>query len=694
LFARLFYSNLLSTSAMIIVLWIGYTFSRSATPLVVTSALLVSAGIAGTIVFAHDLLAHRPSLSREQLGFLLLMSFAVILLVVSAVSLPFSVQGDAYSQYVPLGRYLNRYPGAYVDSYYRFSLSRDFAYYAVYAHADFLGGSFGSYLFLPVPFVLGAIFGLVSLSKRLTSEHTVPLIATTCFVFSVFFGLILKYNMFYLGNLQMISIALFYCYFLLKSSGRVIDQLALPFSTFAMLLLYDYTLLLLVPFAFGYLALRKPRLAFYVAAGLAAALFLVFSQQSVTLDFIRVQQLDFQSSIAFLALLTIVLVGLRGKANGRVGPSSTIYPVILTYLAAAASLLVQRIVNQLTYGFMSLSNYALSSPVIGYIQRTGWFYVTTPNIANTIFSFVFSDIFFGWGLFFTAYGLYMNRGKPVATFLLTALPLTVLVETVNNNYFRYASFLAPLVILFLAIGLQTLLRRNALLLGVSLSFVAILERAITVYPNLDYEHMAIASSLDISLLGATVLSAATVHFLSRQPRSKFMLLAIVTKVRRWTLKLHSVGSIGWRGIASALILILCIPIMSYSVLTYHYPDQTYNTVANYVDQHVLPLIQDRTTVLTAELIHPNFNFYKDVVVLELAQPWILESFLRLHIANVTGLVTWLSSNGIKYVFVDRTLTAGNQDVFGLFDQLSSSCGSPSQCSSLFDDGRFVLLQIG
>jgi hypothetical protein len=522
----------------------------------------------------------------------------------------------------------------------------------------------------------------------------VPMIAATCYVFSVFFGLFLKYNMFYLGNLLMCTIALFYCYFLLMGHRTVLEKLTLPISTFAMLLLYDYSIVLLVPLAIGYLALQKPRLAFYVAGALAVALFLVVSQQSLTLEFIKFQRLDFQSSIAFLALLVLVLVGIRGKMNGGSRPPSTIYPVILTFLAAGGSLLTQRIVNQFFYGFMSVDNYVLSSPVIGYMQRTSWFNATTPNIPNTLLSIFFSDIFFGWGLFFIAYGLFMNRGKPVATFLLSAVPLTVLVETVNNNYFRYASILAPLIVVFLAIGLQTLVRRNALLLGVSLSFVAIFERAITIYSNLDYEHRAIASPVDMALLGGTVLSAATAYFVRRNPRGRLVSAAIAAKVRSWTPKVHSMNSINWRRMATVLIISLCIPVMSYSVLTYHYPEQTYNTVAHYVDQQVLPLIQERTTILTVELVHPNFDFYKDIVVVQMTQPWVLESFLRLHIANVTGLVIWLSSNGIKYVFVDRTLTAGNQDVFGLFDQLSSSCSSPSQCSPLFDDGRFVLLQIG
>src|SRR5439155_12742908 len=164
-------------------------------------------GVVSTILFVYDLLNTRRPLSHEELGFLLLISFAVLMAVVSAVTLPFSAQGDPFAYYVPIGRYLNQYPGAYVDSYYRFSLSLNFGYYAVYAHADLLGGFLDGYRFVPIPFILGTIFGVISLSKRLTHQNRVPLLGAACYIFSVCFGLILKYNMFYLGNLFMATMA-------------------------------------------------------------------------------------------------------------------------------------------------------------------------------------------------------------------------------------------------------------------------------------------------------------------------------------------------------------------------------------------------------------------------------------------------------------------------------------------------------
>src|SRR6266699_4106796 len=113
-----------------------------------------------------------------------------------------------------------------------------------------------------------------------------------------------------------------------------------------------------------------------------------------------------------------------------------------------------------------------------------------------------------------------------------------------------------------------------------------------------------------------------------------------------------------------------------------------------MDRGALPLIQDRSIVLTLELVHVDFNFYKDVVVVPMAQPWVLESFLRLQLSNVTSLLTWMSTNRISYLFVDQALTYGNQDAFGLFDQLSTSCSAYSQCNPLDNYGRFVLVKIG
>lgn len=701
IFPQLLYSYVLSTALMISVLWLAYTFLRSFTPLAVTSTLLVAAGVGGTILFVYDLLKMRRRLSHEELGFLIMISFAVLMAVVSALTLPFSAQGDSFAYYVPIGRYLNQYPGAYVDSYYRFSLSLNFAYYAVYAHADLLGSSFGSYLLLPIPFLCGTIFGVISVAKRVTHENTVALVAATFYVLSIYFGLILKFNTFYLGNLLMSTMALFYCYSLLSDLKGLLEKVALPFSIFAMLLLYDFALLLLIPLALAYLALRKPRLAFYVAAGLALPLLLVVSLSSETLNFAQFPQLDFQSSIVFLGLLVIVVAGVRAKTISRAGSSAVSYPMILTYLAAGVSMLSQRIVNLFSYGFMTLDSIALSRPVLGYMKSAGWFYSTTPDIFNTLLSISLSDVFFGWGLFFTAYGLFMNRGRPVATFFLTVLPLIVLVETINNNYFRFAAFLAPLIVILLASGLYTLLRRNAVLVGVSILFVALLQKALTTLPGLDYENRAIINPLNVGLFGATISFAAVFYILRRYRRCLAVPSGYFTRIRTWiarsnylSARVPFLSSMGWRQTAGLLILVLCVPVFSYNVLAIQHSAEIYNSVGQTVDRQVLPLIQDRSIVLTIELVHVDFNFYKDVVVVPMAQPWVLESFLKLQLANVTSLLTWLSTNRISYLFVDQALTYGNQDAFGLFDQLSTSCSTYSLCSPIYNDGRFVLVKIG
>ncbi len=645
-FSQLLYSHVLSAALMISVLWVAYTVSRSITPLIVTSTLLAFGGITGTALFVYDFTLRRRPISREGWGFILLICFPTILVVSSAISLPFSVQGDAYGYYVPLGRYL------YVDSYYRFSLSRNFGYYAVYAHADLLGGFLDSYLFLPLPFILGTLFGVISLSKKLTHQNKVPLLGAACYVFSVTFGLILKYNMFYLGNLFMATMAIYFSYFLLSGGRSVLEKTVLPLSTFAMLLLYDFTALLLIPLAFGYVAHRKPKLVFYLVAGLALPLSLVLSQHNVPLGFIQIQQLDLQSFVAFFGLVLVVLAGIWKRSVGTAEPLRISYPTILAYITAIASVVSQRIVNLLTYGFMTVDNYTLSSAVVAYMKRGYWGYQTPPDVANTLFSMFFSNIFFGWGLLFTAYGIFLYRGRPVATYFLTALPLTVLVETVNDNYFRFAIFLVPLIVVFMAVGLYTLVQRNAFLLAFSLSFAALFEKATVVLPTVDYEHRAIANPVDIALFGAAAFFVVMLYLPRRYQRVQTIPSTVMTSIRSVRARFRSLAaivsvlkSIRSRPIANISILALCVLMISYNVLaTQHFAEiNPTDTDAALVDQQVLPLVQAPSTVLMVELIHPNFNFYKDVVVIQMAQPWILESFLRLHLANVTALVTWLSA---------------------------------------------------
>ena len=700
LFSQLLYSHVLSTALMISVLWVAYAFSRSITPLIATSGLLVFAGITSTALFVYDFIMRRRPISREGWSFILLICFATLLVVSSAISLPFSVQGDAYAYYVPLGRYLNQYPGAYVDSYYRFSLSRNFGYYAVYAHADLLGGFLDGYRFVPIPFILGTIFGVISLSKRLTHQNRVPLLGAACYIFSVCFGLILKYNMFYLGNLFMATMALYFSYFLLSGGRSFLEKTVLPLSTFAMLLLYDFTALLMIPLAFGYVAHQKPKLVFYVVAGLALPLSLFLSQQNVSLGFIQIQRLDLPSFVAFLGLVLVVLAGIWGRSVGTFEPLRISYPAILAYIAAIASVMFQRTVNLFTYGFMTVDNYTLSSAVIAYMKRGYWGYQTPPDVANTLLSLFFSDIFFGWGLLFTAYGISLYRGRSAATFLLTALPLTVLVETVNDNYFRFAIFLAPLIVVFTAVGLCKLLQREAFLFAFSLSFAALFERATVILPTVDYEHRAIANPFDIAILSVTVFFMGMFCLPRRYQGVRTIRSTFKTIVRSLTARVQSLNAVvsalkaaRSRQLVNIAILTLCVMTISYNILTIpHFAEiNPTDNEAALVDRQVLPLVQAPSTVLMVELIHPNFNFYKDVVVIQMAQPWILESFLRLHLANVTALVTWLSTSKIRYVFVDRGLTAGNEEVFGLFDQLSNLCNNT--CVPRYSDGRFVLLEI-
>jgi hypothetical protein len=230
--------------------------------------------------------------------------------------------------------------------------------------------------------------------------------------------------------------------------------------------------------------------------------------------------------------------------------------------------------------------------------------------------------------------------------------------------------------------------------------LALLEKAVTTFPRLDYEHMAVANPFDLAVFGITIFLAVVIYPIKRrfgiQLGSSTLTLRLRhlnMRARKLSTRLRIVKLMGWRGLASILILVLSVPVFSYNVLAIQYSKELYGGDASIVDREVLPLIQVKSTVLTVELVNTNFNFYKDVVVISMAQPWILETFLRLQIANETALVAWLSSNKIGYVFADRGLTSGNKDVFGLFDQLSRSCGNYPQCNVRFDDGRFVLLRI-
>src|SRR5207245_4150108 len=291
---------------------------------------------------------------------------------------------------------------------------------------------------------------------------------------------------------------------------------------------------------------------------------------------------------------------------------------------------------------MTVDNYTLSSAVIAYMKRGYWGYQTPPDVANTLLSIFFSDVFFGWGLLFTAYGIFLYRGRPVATFFLTALPLIVLVETVNNNYFRFAIFLVPLIVVFMAVGLYTLVRRNVFLLAFSLSLVALLERAIVILPTVDYEHRAIANPVDVALFAAAAFVMAMFYLPQRYQRVQTMRSTSVTIVPSLMARFRGLiaiiavlKSIRSRQIANISILVLCVLMISYNVLaTQHFAEiNPTDTDAALVDQQVLPLVQAPSTVLMVERVHPNFNFYKEVVVIQMAQPWILESFLRLHLAR-------------------------------------------------------------
>lgn len=686
---------------MIVALWLVYTFATSLLIMTICSAILATAGVIGTAVFVRDVIKKRRRLAREEIGFVLLIAVVIVLAVVSSLSVPFVAQGDAYAYYVPIGRYLNQYPGQFINSAYRFSLSRNFAYYALYAHADLVGGFADSYRYLPIPFLLGTILGIVSVSQRITTQKVVPPFAATCYVFSVYFGLILRFNMFSLGNLLMSTIALFYCFALLGGLERSLEKLSIPVSSFAMLLLYDYTILLLLPLALTYLASRRPRAVFFAATCVAMPFVLLISLESLSLEFVQFPKFDLQNSVAFFGLIVVILAGLKGRQGAVSSYVPSFLSIILAYAGAIGSLSLQEILNLFNFGFATVANYPLSAPVLAYAQTTGWFYQTPPDVVGTTVSILFSDAFFGWGLFFTLYGIVHHRGSTTATFFLTLIPLAILIETVNNNYLRFATFLVPLIVVFLSLGLVSLIRKNAFQIGVALTLSALLLKAVTTFPTLDYEHRAIPNPIYVGVFAILVLIATSYFGLTRslrdRERARFIrnLEGVLrTNLRQVLDKFRYLSSMRWRWVLSIVMIALSVSLLSYNVLTDKYPSETYPADAKFVDQHVLPLILDKSTVVTVELVHADFNFYKNLIIIPMSQPWVLESFLRLQISNTTQLVTWLNSSRVNYVFLDLGLVSSNPAVFGVFNQLSTSCQTLPHCGIAYDDGRFVLIRLG
>ncbi len=699
---QLFYSHILSVSLMTLILWLSYLTGSLNLILIITTLLILS-GLAGTSLFGICLVRR---LSRRTL--LQYLSFegvitgiviigAAMLSLVSGLLVPFKVEGDPYYFYVPIGRYLNEHPGTYFDSFYRFFLSRNLGSYAMYAHADFLGRILTSsevYRFLSMPFVMGSLLGVLSVARKMIQNRPAVVLSVVVFVASVYFELLVKYNQFYLGNVAMISLSLFFCHFLLCRSTGTLQVTILVFSTFAISLLYDLAFLLTIPFAIAYLAISRPRPTLYLVVVLGSLFIAMFAFVGLISGIFQVQQPGLVSLLALSALLAVLVLTIRPLVHSStVHPPMGIKPVVVTLSAGAVALISQGLVNLWTLGFLSASTLTFSDPVRTYMTRNSLFVATTPDILWSIASLLFSSVFFGWGLSLTIYGLHRHRRSPVAIFFLSALPMFLVIQSLDRNYFRYELFIGSLIAVFLAIGLLHLLHGSALFVALFASIVTLSLRYIIVFPSLDYEHRVFPDAWQV-LLQMVLVSPLLYNALVRRAGRQGLLRMVPTVILRFLPKTSVINLRSFvrsRAIAT-IMLLLAMGLLAANVLTLRYAAGIYTQEETQLNQNVLPLIEEKSRVLTVERVHRSLHFYKDIEVLELWQPWHLEEFLHQRINDTSGLLIWLRVNRIKYVLLDMLHVDQNPDVFGVFQGLRR-CAQTIGCTISYDDGRFVLLEV-
>lgn len=692
---QLFYSHIVSVSLVASVLWVSYRTLQSFTLIAVISALLIAIGFAGLSLFAYDRLKMtRIRLSFEGTTWITVIVVAFILAVLYGLVMPFRQAGDAYGYYAPIGAFINSNLGTYLSSAYSYSLTRDFGYYAIFAQSDLIGllaGAGEAYRLLPAPFVLGMILGVVTVTRRISKDPGFTLLTLVTLTFSVFLMLLLKYNMFYIGNLLMVTLSLLYCDFLLTPSPSRVHQAILAVSTFAFTWVYNLTLILVVPFAVAYFAQRKPRLTAALWSTMGLVVVVVFGLGQTTLGFLKVQQLQIPSSIALLGLFLVTPLILWNVSRlMSKGISLTWNPMLALGLSGGFSMGTQALANVLNFGFVSLDTYHFSNPVQAYMARNGWFSTQTIDIPTSLASLSFSDVFLGWGLFFTAYGLWKNRTNPIATYLLSVLPLILFYVSLSGNYFRHALFLGPLVAVFLALGARNLLGRLAIPSILIASSLVLLQRGLTTFSSIDFEHKAILSLWYVPIAIISLSAFLVIRILEKKRGiSYFPRPADVDPSLHSEKRTHFHVS----NIAIVLLLLICTSLLVSNLVVAKYTQEVYTNDVVLLNSNVLPLIPVNSKVLTVELVHPNFQLQKTMEVVQMAQPWILENFLREGINNSSALLAWLRSDHIGFVLVDRGLTVGNQDVFGLFQQLPLDCPTLGGCAILYNDGRFVFLKL-
>jgi hypothetical protein len=659
--------------------------------------LLTCFGMIGGACFVYDVLKTHKKFNVEDAIITLYVFAASFTIVYLGLNVDYRAVGDAYSYYVPIGRYINDHLNNYTYSSYRFSLSRNFAQYILYAQGDLIGRLFGvpAYRLLPLSFVVGSILGGVALTKDLSHRPYTASVFTALYIFSVYFLRLLKYNMYYLGNLFMISLALFHCLYLSEKEKSKVLNILLAISSFSMVFLYDYALFLLFPFIITCMTQSKRKVFWSLAIFVGISIPALLSISEMSYGMSRLPRISLEDSLVFSGIILLSVLNAIFAGYHRFNMDSkknSLLPLFFSIIPAIISVLIQRLANNLLFGFTSVDTIELTEEVRQYMQRNLWFVTSNYGLVHTLISVLFSDVFFGWGCLLTAVGLFLIRATPSCSYFLSVLPLTLLVLSFNGMYFRFGLFLVPFFVIFLALGISYIMGRY-IFLAHMISLPALAHRVFTIFPSIDYEHKILFMESYVAFQFILFALILLVILLRREKIQLRVIMCSTTGRIKFMSKNKNkrVKTSSWILVPTILSLIFGSTVLIQAGVTEKYISEIYPNDLRQVYLHALPLLKDGTRVLTVELIYPNFHFYKRVEEVRLAQPWLLDNYLRRRLNNTDDLLIWLKLERIGYVFIDRHFSSNPE--FSLVMSLASYCINKIECSVKWDDGRFVLIEL-
>jgi hypothetical protein len=696
----LFYSHITSVGISVLFLMVAYLMLTEKHYLLGGVTLFTCFGMIGGACFVYDVLKLHKKFNVEDAIIILYVFAASFTIVYIGLNIDYRAVGDAYNSYVPIGGYINEHLNDYTHSSYRFSLSRNFAQYILYAQADLVGTLFGipAYRLLPLPFVVSSILGGVALTKELSHHPFTGLVFTALYTISVYFLLLLKYNMYYLGNLFMVSLSLFHCLYLSEKEKSKALNILLVISSFSIVFLYDYALFLLFPFVTTIMTQSKRKVFWSLAIFLGISIPIVMSIPEMSFGLTRLPRISLEDSLVFSGIILIsVLNAIIGgyRHFNMDSKKDFLRPLFFTIIPAIISVLIQRLANNLLFGFTSVDSIELTEEVRQFMQRNFLYVTTNYGLVRTLVSVLFSDVFFGWGFLLTTVGLFLIRATPIRSYFLSLLPLTLLVLSFNDMYFRFGLFLGPFFMIFLALGVSYIMGRY-LFLAQMISLLALVHRVFTTFPSVDYEHKVLLMEPYVYfqfILLATILLV----ILLRRKKIRLRVIMCRTTSKEGHIKLigenknKQLKTFSFILVPTIFSLIFGSTVLIQTGVTEKYLSEIYPEDIGQVYIHVLPLLEDGTRVLTVELIRPNFHFYKHVEEVRLVNPWLLDNYLRRHLNNTDDLLMWLKLERIEYVFIDRHLS--NNPEFLLVMSLASYCMNKIECSVKWDDGRFVLIEL-